>query len=141
MTIEENKAIIKRYVEECWNKRNLSMINEFIAPECPHHMNGPINVNGPDRFKDMIELWAKIFPDLQIIIEDEIVQNDKYVSRGKLTGTHQGDLQFPGMPKAIPPTGKRIEVEFANISYISDGKLTEVWDIMDVSWIQRLAQG
>jgi len=140
MTIEENKATIKRYVEECWNKRNFSIINDYIAPDCPHHMNGPVNFKGPDSYKEMIETWVKAFPDLQIIIEDEIAEGDKYVSRGKFAGTHQGELKFAVMPTAIPPTGKRIEIEFASIARLTDGKMAENWDIMDLSWMQRLSQ-
>lgn len=70
MTTEENKAIVRNYIEECWNKKNLSAIPQFIAPECPHHMNGPVNFAGPEGFKMAIENWSRAFPDLQIIIED-----------------------------------------------------------------------
>ena len=141
MTREENRDIIRRYTEECWNKKNLSMLSEFIAPDCPHHLNGPVNYKGPEGFKEAIENWFRAFPDTKNTIEDEISEGNKVVVRGTTTGTHTGELKFPAMPKAIPPTGKRIELSFASIAYMADGKIVENWDIRDVSWIWGLRQG
>ena len=141
MTIEENRNIIRRYIDECWNKRNLSILNEVIAPDCPHHMNGPVNFIGPEGFKGAIENWIRAFPDLHITTEDEISEGTKFVGRGKVVGTHNGELKFPVMPKAISPTGKRIEFQAVSIYYIADGKITENWNTMDGSWIWRLMQG
>lgn len=85
MTIEENKAISKRYADECWNKRNLSIIDDFIAPDCPHHINGPVTFKGPEAGKRVIESWSKAFPDLLIIIKGQIAEGNKIgILRGLL---------------------------------------------------------
>ncbi len=137
MTKEENRAIVKRYFEECWNKKNVSILGEFFAPECPHYTNARDvgHDKGPVGAKQQIEEWSKPFPDLHIVWEDEVWEENKYAIRATGTGTHKGELQFPGMPVAIPPTGKRIKLDFVNIGHMANGKISENWSTIDFSWI------
>ena len=63
------------------------------------------------------------------------------VTRGRLTGTHNGDLKFgDAMPKAIPPTGTRLDEGFVSIFYMADGKIVENWNTMNFGWIWGLRQ-
>jgi hypothetical protein len=34
LSIEENKAIVRLYIEEIWNQKNYAVSAEFIAPDC-----------------------------------------------------------------------------------------------------------
>jgi len=34
---ENNKAIVRRLIEEVWNKGNLSLVDELFAPNYEHH--------------------------------------------------------------------------------------------------------
>jgi predicted ester cyclase len=141
MAIEKNTAIVQRYVDECWNKKNVPLVYELVARGCPHHMNGPVNFKGRNGFKGALEAWFKAFPDIQITIEDEVAEGDKIALRWKLKATHQGELYFDGMmPSAIPPTGKHVEIEGMSISRIADGRIVEHWDVVDFNWIQQLGQ-
>jgi predicted ester cyclase len=63
----------------------------------------------------------KVDINLQIIAED-----NKVVTRGTFSGTHQGELM------GIPPTGKQVKFSFVHIDTISDGKVTEHWSQADV---------
>jgi predicted ester cyclase len=137
MTKEENRAIVKRYLEECWNKKNVSILSEFIAPDCAHYTNGRDmgHDKGPEGVRQMIEQWSKPFPDLHGIWDDEISEENKVAIRGTMTGTHNGELQFIGMTQTIPPTGKRIKLDFVNIVHMANGKIIGNWYTVDYSWI------
>jgi predicted ester cyclase len=139
MSTQENKAIVRRLADECWNKKNLTVLDDVIGPDCPHHMNGPVNFQGPEGYRAALERWFEAFPDIQATIEDEVAH--KVATRGKLTGTHQGELKFDPMPSAIHPTGKRLEMDFASLYRITNGKIVEIWDTADLSWIQQFSQG
>jgi predicted ester cyclase len=140
MSTEENKAIVRRYVEECWNKKSLSTLDELFAPNCLHYMNGRLNHQGPEDYKNALEAWFKAFPDIQHTIEDEVAEDDKVVIRLRASSTHNGEMQFPGMPSAIPPTGKNVEIVSMSMSRIADGMIVEQWDIADFRWMQHLAK-
>ena len=40
MTAEENKAIVRRYLEEAWNKRNVGIIDELMTPNYARYLPG-----------------------------------------------------------------------------------------------------
>jgi len=141
MSAEKNKTSTRRFTDECWNKKDLSVIDELVARGCPHHMNGPVNFKGRNGFKGALEAWFKAFPDLQVTTEDEVAEGDKVAVRCKLKGTHDGELYFPGiMPSAIAPTGKQVEMEAVFISRFAEAKFAETWSVIDYSWIQKLSQ-
>ena len=92
-------------------------------------------------YKAALERWFEAFPNIQVTIEDEVAQGDKVATRGRLRGTHQGELKFDPMPSTIPPTGKQLEMDFASLYFITNGKIVEIWDTADLSWIQQFSQG
>jgi predicted ester cyclase len=140
MSIEENKAIVRRLMNECWNKKNMSILDELVEPNCPHHMNGPVNLQGPEDLKNAFGRWLKALPDIELSSEDVVAEGDKVVFRGKIRGTHKGELNFMMMPSPIPATGKQVEIELTYIMHIANGKAAEMWATADYSWIQQLNQ-
>jgi hypothetical protein len=34
MSEEQNKMVVKRFIEEMWNQRKLNLADELIAPDC-----------------------------------------------------------------------------------------------------------
>ncbi len=37
MSAEENKAVVRRYIEEVWNAHNLDAIDELVSPYYLNH--------------------------------------------------------------------------------------------------------
>lgn len=63
MSPEENKAIIRHYLETVWNQKDLSIIDTVIAPDLIQHVrNVPPGPDGIHRFFHMI---YAAFPDAQ----------------------------------------------------------------------------
>jgi predicted ester cyclase len=117
MTTEQNKALVRRVIDEL-NKGNLSIMDEVSAPDVVFHFPGspPLDIVG---FKILFGMFLSAFPDLQTVIEESIAEGDTVVRRGFFHGTHQGDFQ------GIPPTGKQVTVPLIAFERVVDGKLVE----------------
>src|ERR671926_261851 len=100
MSTEQNKSIVRRWIEEGWNKHNLAVIDEVYAPNFVQHEPEPQKVNSREALKQSVDASLTAFPDLQLSIEDLIAEGDKVVWRFNSTGHQNGP--FMGMP----PSGK-----------------------------------
>ncbi len=119
MSSEENKALMRHFLEEVFNKKNLTAIDEFIAPDHVDHTLPPFLPNTPEGTKRAIELFLAAFPDVHITVEDMIAEGDKVITRYTSRGTQKGPFM------AIPPTGRQVTVSSIIIARIADGKIVE----------------
>jgi predicted ester cyclase len=103
MTTEENKAEQRRVWEEVFNKGDMSVADEAIAPNYVYQGLMGIESKGPEGFKQMVTMFRTAFPDLHVEVEDMIAEGDKVVSHYTMMGTHKGDLM------GIAPTGKKVK--------------------------------
>jgi predicted ester cyclase len=111
LSLEKNKALIRKSIEEI-NKRNLAVVDEFVAPDYVDHTN-PLR-----SLEDIKQFYTKAFndfPDLQRTIEDIIAEGDKVWVRYKITATDS--------------TGKKNELQMVTIYRIVNGKIIESWSV------------
>jgi predicted ester cyclase len=121
MSVEENKAIIRRLFEEIFYKGNLAAADEFIAPNVIYHPFPPTFPGGPDGFRFVFKTLSSTFPDQRIAIEDVIAEGEKVVVRSTFSGTQTGPLM------GLPPTGKYCTQSQISIFRLANGKVTEYW--------------
>ncbi|HEX2713926.1 MAG TPA: ester cyclase [Candidatus Acidoferrales bacterium] len=122
----ENKALVRRWVEEMWNKGNLAVAEELFAPTyVAHDPSTPDLGRGPEREKKAATLYRTAFPDLRLTIDDLIAEGETVVTRWTARGTHKGEL------RGISPTGKPFTVTGISILRVSGGKTTEAWTNWD----------
>jgi serine phosphatase RsbU (regulator of sigma subunit) len=132
MSVEENKAIFRRYAEEVGNQHNLEIVDEIFDRYIAHQPDGSTLERGPEDVKRFQGEFFSAFSDFRISIEDQIAEGDKVVSRYTIRGTHQGE--FRGMA----PTGKQIELKGVTIfRFSSEGKVVETWDSYDQMSLMR----
>lgn len=125
MPTEENKKIAHRIREEIVNQGKMEVADELIADNYVWHGPGGLTANGPEGFKNVISGFRSAFPDLKIIVNEELAEGDFVVFHYTTTGTHKGE--FSG----IPPTGKQVKFSGIILRRIVDGKLLEDWDMYD----------
>lgn len=113
MSIEENKAVIRRQVEDVWNSSNADAIATYWEKELGVEM---------ERSHTMLHT---AFPDLKVSVVDMIAENDKVVARLLFEGTQKGFFM------GIPPTGKKVGWEAMRIWRLANGKIVETWAIRD----------
>jgi len=129
MSLEKNKAIIRRLIE-AENKHNVALLDEFIAPDFVDERNTPFELRGLESYKQFETNVINGFPDFQETIEDIIAEGDKVWVHLRFTGTHTGEWNLFGIPLA--PTGKKITWTGVNIWRIVDGKVVERKSIRDI---------
>jgi steroid delta-isomerase-like uncharacterized protein len=132
MSAEENKALVRRFVEEFWNKGNTATADELMAPDAEIHMPTGEMVD-PDGLKSFAGTWRQSFPDWHSTFEELIAEGDRVAERWTGRGKHRGELQ------GIPPTGKRVDVPGSVFYRIVEGKIVEFRGQLDMmSLMQQL---
>jgi steroid delta-isomerase-like uncharacterized protein len=127
----DNKALVRRYVEEVLNKKNLALIDELFASSFIDHDSSMPEAKGPAGVKRLAAMAHASFPDLHFTIEDMIADGDKIVYRYSLRGTHKHDFM------GIAATGKQVNVTGIHIYRVSEGKLQEEWENWDMLGLMR----
>ncbi len=127
MSGNDNKAIVRRLVEDVWNEGNLAVADEVCAPAyVSHDPSHPVVPPGPGGLKHLVTLFRTGFPDLQFTIEDmRVAEGEMVVTRWTARGTHRGALL------AIAPTEREAMVEGITLSRMAEGKVAEEWVVWD----------
>ncbi len=122
----DNKAIMRRLIEEGFNRGNLEVYEELVAPDFVNHSPPPGAPPTREGWKQGAAMFRAAFPDLHFHIEDEIAEGDLVTTRFTGHGTHQGELM------GIPATDKEITFSGINIARIAGGKIMERWEEFDM---------
>ncbi|WP_026928741.1 ester cyclase [Glycomyces tenuis] len=135
-TSATNQAAYQR-LHDATNRRDLELISrtvdEVFHPDAVFHVRGPVGATAPEAVKGAWAMLRRVFPDIQVTIEDTITEGDKIVFRTTVTGTHQGEY------RGLAATGKTITYDEMFIIRFSEGRVAEVWGIVDVfSQLQQL---
>jgi len=128
VSANENRATARRVYDEVFNQSNLNMVDELFAPDYVLHDPGVPGgeLRGLEAYKEQwVSMLRTAFPDLRIVIEDQVAEGDKVVSRYTGSGTHQGEL------RGFPPTNNRVEVTGTITSRFAEGKIVEEWNNFD----------
>jgi hypothetical protein len=124
-----NKETIRRF-HAVVNTGDLELISqtidELVEPDAVIRTPLPIEATGADKLKEVFARLLRVFPDLQITIEDLIAEGDKVVDRNTVTGTQHGDYM------GHPPTGRSVTYDEAFIFRFADGRIAETWGVVDV---------
>ncbi len=117
---EQNKDVVRSYYAEVLNGRDLDAVDKYFADERM--------VEGVRRgcFS-----YFTAFPDLHVSLDELIAEADRVFLRSTMTGTHDGEY------KGIPPTGRHIAAESAEVYQVRDGKFVGYWCLANVAGIMR----
>jgi len=119
MSIEENKLLVRRYIEEVVNTGDVAKLAEFIAPDYVEEYNNVRRSAGLEGAKAHVGGVRATYPDLRVTVEQQIAEGDWVVSRVTARGTHQGT--WLGMK----PAGKVVQIVGVNIDKVVDGRIVE----------------
>ena len=103
MSTEQNKALVRRMVEEIFNRGNIGRVDEFLAPDFVDREELPPGVTRDrEGVKRLTAMLRSAFPDFKATIEDMVAEGDKVVIRMTWKGTQKGEFM------GVPPTGKSV---------------------------------
>jgi predicted ester cyclase len=130
----QNKAAIRRLIEEVWNQDNLAAIDELYHPQATFPSNP--SVNGSQGLKAMVPMFRRAFPDLHFEIKTLLADGDMVLAWLTQSGTQNGELM------GIPATGKSAKWGQILITRFAAGKIVESWSNEDIlGLMQQLGLG
>jgi predicted ester cyclase len=119
MTSDENKLVVRRYLEEVVNTGNVDRIAEFISPEYVEVYRGVRSPVGLDGAREHVLGVRRTYPDLHVAIDRQIAEGEWVVTQVTGRGTHLGS--WLGMR----PTGKSVEIAAVNVDRVVGGRIVE----------------
>jgi predicted ester cyclase len=123
-SLEANKLFIESFVQEVFNKHNLSALERYFAPNVIHHNS--MAGQGTEGFKLSFRAFFSAFPDVHATIENIISENSVVLVYLNWTGTHKGEFQ------GIAATNKPISLTSADLFRIgTNGTVVEDWGVVD----------
>lgn len=117
---EDGAALVRRYYSQVLNGRDLDAVEDFFADE---RIVGGV--------RQGCFAYFKAFPDLHCNIDELIAEGNRVFCRSTMTGTHDGEY------KGIPPTGRHVAAESAEVFTVEDGRFVGYWCLANVAGLMR----
>lgn len=120
----ENKAVVRRWFEEVWNKGRAAAIDDMLAANGVIHGLGQ-SLHGPSEFKTFHAAYRTAFPDIKIHIDDIVAEGDTVAIRWSAVATHGGTLL------GAAATNKVVKFTEMGFARVQNGKIVEGWNNYD----------
>jgi predicted ester cyclase len=121
---EENKALVRLFNEEFWNKGNLAAADELMAAKATIVLPGRGHISLDD-FKAFATGLREAFPDWYATADELVAEGARVAERWTGRGTHQGEFQ------GIAPTGRQVIVPGTVFYRLASGRITEFRGLFD----------
>jgi len=125
MSVEDNKLLVSKFIEETLNKGNVDAAEEYVADSVVELVPFPGQGPGLVGLKDVLRGMRNAFPDMHWTIKEQIAEADKVLTRFTWTGTHKAE--FLG----VHATGRQVSVWGMVIDRLESGKIKETRILMD----------
>jgi steroid delta-isomerase-like uncharacterized protein len=123
---ERNKSIVRRVIDEVWNRGQFNVANELVAAGYVNHDPMASGIApGPAGLGEFARKYRTAFPDLHVTINAMYAEGETVITRFTSTGTQRGQLD------ALSPTNRSATVSGIIISRLANGKIEEDWAVWD----------
>lgn len=119
MGVDENKAVVRRFLDEVVGRGDTSAADELCTADVVNHAAAPDRQHGIENIKAVVTFSRNAQPDQQWVEHD----GDLVVAYGRREGTWQA----PSFPGIDTPSSGRVSVELAHMFRLHDGKIAEHW--------------
>jgi predicted ester cyclase len=121
---ERNKAVVRRFNEECIARGDEAVLRELLHPDFVNRTAAPGVDPGAEGMRHTIqEVLHRALSDIRVVIEDQLAEGDRVASRKRILARHTGELL------GAPPTGRSVEVVVFDIVRLDDGRYVEHWGL------------
>src|SRR5262249_18760301 len=127
MPAEQHKTLARRVVEEIWNKGEYFALDQVCTSDFVLHDPANPFVKTRRDLEHLVPTYRRAFPDLRLVIHDQLAEGDLVMTWWGARGTHTGPLF------GYPPTGKLVRVTGITLDLIRDGQIAEsraLWDAL-----------
>jgi steroid delta-isomerase-like uncharacterized protein len=126
MDLENSKTIVRGYLNEIVNNANMDAFETYLSPDVVFN-----NTTGVKEQFARLQTMRIAFPDFHLVIEDQIAEGGKVVTRVTFHGTHQGEFN------GVAPTGRRVEWPGIAIDRIAGDKVVEMWHVQNMLAVMK----
>ncbi len=105
---------------DTFNAHDLEGFASVLADDVHFQAPGGVGGQGKDACVGFYGGWLSAFPDGRVNVDDVYFIGDVAVEEGAFRGTHDGVLHTPGGD--IPPTGRRVNLEYIQVLRFEEGK-------------------
>ncbi len=119
MSSDDNKLLVRHYIEEVINTGNVDAIEEFIGPGYVEVHEGKRYAVGVKGAKEHVLGVRQTYPDLTLTVERQIAEGEWVATGITARGTHQG------LWLGLRPTGKVVTYTGVNVNRVVDGRIVE----------------
>lgn len=125
--VEDNKTLVRHLIEHVWNNGDMEFLGRLVLPGFirHHERNRDADLHGVDAFRNWVHAVREALPDLHLLIEQILGENDKVMLFLRGSGTYAGTL------KGVATAGARLTFTATAIVRIAGGRLAEAWVIAD----------
>lgn len=127
MGIEENKGIVRRFLDEVVSRGDMDVVNELCTTDAVNHAAAPDRQQGIENIRAVIEFSRRAQPDQRWVEQHVVAEGDLVVVYGRRDGTWEAS-SFRGIDT---PSSGRVSVELAHMFRLRDGKIAEHWAVRD----------
>jgi len=121
MSLEDNKTIVRRFVEEALTQGNFDVYDTSFAPNfVAHYYNTPSHDHAS--FRKFTEQFHQAISGHTFTIHDLIAEGDTVAARFSYAASMH-HAQFGN----TPPSGQPLQMEFTLFAHFEQGKITEAW--------------
>jgi steroid delta-isomerase-like uncharacterized protein len=124
MSTDDNKAVVRRFVDEIFDKGNVSAVDELVDDSFVPH-TWP-SVTGKEDFKATVVRMAQAVKDAHHTIEDTVAEGDRVAVRLTSHATQAGDVM------GFPAAGKEYTIAEQHMFRVVNGKVVEHWHVADM---------
>lgn len=122
--------IAKEYAHRIWEERDLSAIDTLLAENIVIHSSFGY-YQGKAKMTEVVSAYYTAFPDLKVVTDFTISEEDKALIHWSASGTHLGVF------KDIPPKGKKISYTGVTIYRTAYQKIVEYWAYLDLHHLMQ----
>ena len=134
MSPEQNKSIVRRYIEQVYNQNNPSVLDELLAPNYVRYLAAGAPLDREQQIA-RLEGMRMAFPDIHLDLVRLIAEGEFVTLQVILRGTHRGTFM------GIEASGREIAVPAIDIVRLENGKMVEHWGGMDSGVLMQQLKG
>lgn len=125
MSVEENKAVVRRFHEELFNQQNLAIADEILAPDIVcYGPDGGIYIKGREAYVQWTKRCLEMLPDYHIVYTDMLGEDEMVAFRWTVYATLKEGTRW-----IFGPVEKDTKIEWSGIDifHFEDGKIARYY--------------
>ena len=116
---EQNKRVVRRFIEDVVNTGNVELLKELVSPDCVE-TDGKIRVvSGVEGMAEHVRSVRAIYPDLVVTVQNQIAEGEWVATAVLAEGTHSKTWLN------MAPTRQLLIFSGVNLDRVVNGKIVE----------------